>query len=425
MNRILKVRKSKLNGTVKISGAKNSALKLLSASILTNKDVVLYNSPNSLIDMKIHIEMLKNLGKECIIEYDRITIKESEQIRNTLRWGGDSIRNTLLIFGALLSRFGHAMVPLPGGCELGCNRKYDLHIDILSKMGANIYEDNGYLIGVAEKGLQGCEIDLLFRSVGATENAIISAVLAKGTTIIKNPHFNPEIEELVFFLEDMGANIKLENMKEIVIKGINKPLESKFAWRVIPDRLEALTYLIASCVTHSNIVIENFPFEYLNIPLSYLYNSNIEIKERDGNNIYKLLNNKIYPFEISCDSYPGITSDMKSLFTVLGLKIKGRSEIIDLRYPKRNKYIDELLKMKAVIGEVLNSNYRLAIYGGNKLIGTEVEATDLRGGVALLLAGLIAEGETIIHNANQIYRGYEHIDKKLKNLGANIELIEE
>ena len=134
---------------------------------------------------------------------------------------------------------------------------------------------------------------------------------------------------------------------------------------------------------------------------------------------------KIYPFEISCDSYPGITSDMKSLFTVLGLKIKGRSEIIDLRYPKRNKYIDELLKMKAVIGEVLNSNYRLAIYGGNKLIGTEVEATDLRGGVALLLAGLIAEGETIIHNANQIYRGYEHIDKKLKNLGANIELIEE
>lgn len=402
------VHKSRLVGQVELSGAKNAALKHLSASILTNEVVELTNSPNQLLDMKIHIEMLSKLGKSCNICNNSLLISEKNKISNSLKWEDRSIRNTLLILAALLTRFGEGCVPLPGGCNIG-DRKIDLHLMVLEKMGAKVWIEGSYLFAFSNSRLKGTDIFLPIRSTGATESAIICGSLAKGKTTIWNPHIRPEILDLIKMLCKMGANIKVNGQKNIEISGV-ECLHGVNHY-VIPDNLEAITWAIASVITNGDIEILNFPFEHLEVPLVFLRESGM--KYYKGKNSIIVRGGTPLPIDISTGPYPGINSDMQPLFAIYGACSCGESNIIDLRFPGRYGYAKELEKLGMkynLCGDILK------IQGGQPLIGNRVNAIDLRAGISLLLAGLVSEGETIIENAWQIERGYENLEKKLNSL---------
>lgn len=412
-NEVLKIKKGTLKGKVKVSGAKNSSLRLLAASLLTEGDIELSNFPNGLLDVQVHLEMLEVLGKSFTSEGDFVKISEDEtKTTNHLKWEDRSIRNTLLILGALTARWGEGRVPLPGGCKLG-ERKYDLHVMLLENLGAEVWEEDDYLCAKVNGRLKGNEIILPMRSTGATENSIICASLAEGTTTLWNPHIRPEIMDLIDMLQKMGSKIKVYGQKCIVIEGVEKLNGVKHS--VIPDNMEALTWAIGAVITNGDVEIENFPFEHLEVPLVFLRESGMKFYRGEKSLIVR--GGKSYPIEISTGPYPGINSDMQPLFAVYGAMSKGESKIIDLRFPGRYGYAEELAKMGMnykVEGEML------VIDGGTQLIGATVNALDLRAGIALLLAGLTAEGETVIENSWQIKRGYENLTEKLKGLGVNI-----
>lgn len=411
-NNIIKVSKSRLEGIVKVSGAKNSALRLLAASLLTDQRVKLHNFPNGLLDIQIHLEMLEVLGKSFSCEGNSVTITEKQKYTTTLAWEERSIRNTLLILGALTTRFGEGKVPLPGGCKLG-ERKYDLHLMLLEKLGAKVWEEGDYLCAKVEGRLKGEEIFLPIRSTGATENSIICASLADGTTTIWNPHIRPEIMDLIDMLSKMGAKIKVYGQKCIVIEGVEELKGVDHS--VVPDNMEALTWAIGSVITNGEVEIQNFPFEHLEVPLVFLRESGMKYFRGESSLIVK--GGAPYPVEISTGPYPGINSDMQPLFAVYGAMSRGESKIVDLRFPGRYGYAEELAKMGMdyhVEGDML------VINGGKLLKGSTVKALDLRAGIALLLAGLTSEGETIIDNSWQIRRGYENLNNKLIGLGVII-----
>lgn len=411
-NSTLKVTKAKLIGQVKISGAKNSALRLLAASLLTNEPVELYNFPHGLLDIQVHLRMLEVLGKSNTTVDDSIRILEnSNSLKTTLIWDERSIRNTLLVLGALITRFGEGRVPLPGGCSLG-DRKYDLHVMLLEKMGAKVWEEEGYLCAKVEGRLNGTDIHLPIRSTGATENAIICGTIAQGKTTVWNPHIRPEILDLIDLLKKMGAKIKVYGQKCIEIEGVDYLHGAKHT--VIADNMEAITWAIASVITNGDIEIINFPFEHLEVPLVFLRESGMKFYR--GYNSLIVRGGTPYPIEISTGPYPGINSDMQPLFAVYGACSQGESKIVDLRFPGRYSYAEELAKMGmsySVDGDLLK------IHGGKSLYGATVKALDLRAGMALFLAGLVAEAETIIEDAWQIERGYENFNQKLEGLISN------
>lgn len=412
-NEVLKIKKATLKGKVKVSGAKNSALRLLAASLLTEDNVQLSNFPNGLLDVQVHLEMLKVLGKNIISNGDFVQIEEDQsKTTNHLQWEDRSIRNTLLILGALTARWGEGRVPLPGGCKLG-ERKYDLHVMLLENLGAKVWEEDDYLCAKVEGRLKGNDIILPMRSTGATENSIICASLAEGTTTLWNPHIRPEIMDLIDMLQKMGAKIEVFGQKCIVIEGVEKLNGVKHS--VIPDNMEALTWAIGAVITNGDVEIENFPFAHLEVPLVFLRESGMKFYRGETSLIVR--GGESYPIEISTGPYPGINSDMQPLFAVYGAMSKGESKIIDLRFPGRYGYAEELAKM--------GMNYHvdgdmLVIDGGTPLTGTTVNALDLRAGIALLLAGFTADGETIIENSWQIHRGYENLQSKLIGLGVKI-----
>ncbi|OIQ21433.1 MAG: UDP-N-acetylglucosamine 1-carboxyvinyltransferase [Flavobacterium sp. MedPE-SWcel] len=406
----LSISRTKLNGLVKVSGAKNSSLRLLAASLLTEDTLHLTNFPNGLLDVQVHLKMLEALGKVVVSSEDTVTIsKGQENIKTQLIWDERSIRNTLLILGALTARYGEGKVPLPGGCKLG-ERKYDLHVMLLEKLGAEVWEEGDYLCAKAKEGrLMGNEIHLPMRSTGATENTIIASSLAKGKTVLYNPHIRPEIMDLIDMLTKMGAKIEVFGQRSIEIEGVDFLSSTKHA--VIPDNMEALTWAIGSVITNGEVEIENFPYEHLEVPLVYLRESGMKFYRGDTSLIVK--GGTPYPVEISTGPYPGINSDMQPLFAVYGAMSKGETKIVDLRFPGRYAYAEELAKLgvdSKVVGDML------VINGGNPLHGGTVKALDLRAGIALLLAGMTTDEEVIIEDDWQIYRGYENLEEKLKNL---------
>ncbi len=408
----MKVSKKRLNGQVKVSGAKNSSLRLLAASLLSDKKIILENYPSQLLDVIVHEGMLKALGKQIHhVSDDCVQINEvNQQPITQLIWNERSIRNTLLILGALTARFGKGKVPLPGGCKLG-ERKYDLHVLALETLGARVWEEGDYLCAEAKGGrLVGADINLSMRSTGATENSILMGVLASGNTKIFNPHIRPEIIDLITMLNKMGAKIKVFGQRSIEIVGVD--FLNGVTHSVIPDNMEALTWAIGSVVTGGDVEILNFPFEHLEVPLIYLRESGMKFYR--GENSLIVRGGEPYPIEISTGPYPGINSDMQPLFAVYGALSKGVSKVIDLRFPGRYGYAEELSKMG------LNYNVKgdmLEIIGGTPFKGgVNVKALDLRAGMALLLAGLTCEEPITIEDDWQILRGYENLDIKLKKL---------
>lgn len=413
-NRKLIVKKSVVSGKLSLSGAKNSALRMLAASLLTKNDIVLNNCPTNLIDMSIHTKMLRMLNKSISIRGDKLIISEHRPLAFELNWQGQSIRNTLLLLGALLARFGIAKVPLPGGCKLG-NRPFDLHENILRKMGASFWHDDNYIYAESKGKLQGVEIYLPIASNGATENSIITGCLAQGTTLVRNAHITPEILDLVSLLKKMGAKICIID-NNIIINGVNRLSGAEH--NIIYDNVEAITYVIATAITGGELEILNFPINTLKNILYKLQKIGIHFNQ-NGNNLHILGRKKYVSFDICAGIYPAIYSDMQPLFASLALFSNGKSSIRDFRWPNRYYYVPEFKKLRA---KAYIKDGKLYIIGNNNLVGTKLKANDIRSGASLLLAALGTHGTSTIYNAWQLDRGYEHIADKLRSINCNVEM---
>lgn len=409
---VLGLGKSRLVGKVQVSGAKNSVLRLMAASLLTGESVVLQNYPAQLLDAIVHAGMLEELGKVCTVDGDTLTISERAAPPGDLVWNGRSIRNTLLILGAMVARTGKGSVPLPGGCQLG-DRKYDLHELVLRTLGAEVWEEDNRLYASAPDGLKGGEIVLPLRSTGATENALIAGSLAKGRTTLWNPHIRPEILDLADFLRKMGAHIVVNGQESIVIEGAGSL--TGITHRVMPDNMEALTWLIGSVMTDGDVEIHDFPAQDLEVPLIFLRESGAKVF-RDGN-VAIVRAGRPYPVEISTGPYPGINSDMQPLFAAMGACARGESRVVDLRFADRYGYLNEFAKL-GITSRV--SGGMAIINGTSRITGGDVRALDLRTGAALALLGLVAEGRTNVADAWQIERGYDRFLGKLRSLGAEV-----
>lgn len=411
MHNDLIVRKSCLKGIVKVSGAKNSVLKLMTASLLTENEVTLHNYPSSILDAQIHVGMLEKLGKSCLLSANNtVIISEDFFPPSELIWDERSIRNTLLILGALTARTGAGAVPFPGGCQLG-DRSFDLHEMILRTMGASVWQDGDMLCAETSKnGLLGKDIHLPIRSTGATENAIMMGTLARGITRVWNPHIRPEILDLIKFLRKMGAKIHVYGQEHIEIEGVDSLTGTTHT--VIPDSIEAMTWLVGAVITGGDVEILHFPYSDLEVAIVHIRESGANFYRGEDSLIVR--GGTCYPLEISTGPHPGINSDAQPILAAYASQAMGESRIIDLRFPGRYGYAKEMGKMG--LRYSLEGNI-LRIFGeGGKLKGAEVEALNLRAGAALALCALTAEGETVIRNAWQIERGYNDFRMKLSNL---------
>ena len=403
---------TKLKGEVRISGSKNASLPIIAASILNGGKTTLYNVPN-IHDTQITLKILKKLGckikknKEKI-EINSMYITQNEISENLMR----EMRSTVILAGALIGRFKEATFSYPGGCDIGA-RPIDLHLKAFKKLGINIEEEYGFIRCSCDK-IIGTNIDLDFPSVGATENIILASVLAEGKTTITNAAREPEIVDLVKMLKKMGAKISGEGTNIIEINGVKKLEDVKY--RIMPDRIEAGTFLCAGAITGGNIKIINAIPEHLVPIISKLEEANCKIKI-ENNIIIIDAPQRLKAIEIKTMPYPGFPTDLQSIFGTVLSVAKGTSIITENIFENRFRYIAELKRMGAKIKQ---ENNVAIISGVKRLSGTAVQSTDLRGGAAMVLAGLEAKGITKVSNIEYILRGYEDIDKKLNKLGANI-----
>lgn len=404
-----------LTGTIKISGAKNSAVALIPAAILAKTNSTILNVPK-ISDIKYLIEITELLNCKIKIKDDTMFIDTSKikyhQIPEEL---SQMMRASYYYMGAMLAKFKKAEISFPGGCKIG-NRPIDLHLKGFQKLGVKIkQEKNKYTLTAKE--LIGTKIYLDFASVGATINIMLAAVGAKGTTIIENAAKEPEIVNIAAFLINMGAHITGAGTSTITIEG-EKELDNGII-EVFPDRIEASTYLIAGALIGKNLTIDGAIKEHINAVLDKLIEVGATFKI-DNNKILISKIKKVKPSNIKTLVYPGFPTDVQQPFTTLLTQAEGTSVIIETIYESRFKNTDYLNMMGA--STEYNGN-TLTIKGKTKLIGKEIYASDLRGGASLVLAGLIAKGTTIIDNTEHILRGYEDIVAKLQKVGAKIEEI--
>lgn len=414
--KVLKIHGGKdLEGKVKISGAKNSAVALLPATILCDDTVTLHNVPD-ISDVDALVDILNYLGAK-VDNYEeesyRIDTKQMQN-REIIEEMSNKLRASYYFMGALLGKYKKAVVSYPGGCSIG-SRPIDLHLKGFESLGAKIeYEENNIIISAEE--LKGSNIYLDFASVGATINIMFAAVKAEGTTIIDNAAREPEIVNIAMFLNSMGAKITGAGTSTIRIKGVKNMHSS--VHEVIPDRIEAGTYIMIGACACKSLVVENIIPEHLEALTQKLLEMGVDLKIEDDS-IYVSNKNKLKAVKIKTQVYPGFPTDMQQIMSSLMTKAEGRSVIEETIYENRFQNLYEIKKMGANVEINSNKGY---IFGPTKLRGKTVNATDLRAGASLVLAALIAEGTTTINNADYILRGYEHITEKLTSLGAKIEL---
>lgn len=414
--KVLKIHGGKdLEGKVKISGAKNSAVALLPATILCDDTVTLHNVPD-ISDVDALVDILNYLGAK-VDNYEeesyRIDTKQMQN-REIIEEMSNKLRASYYFMGALLGKYKKAVVSYPGGCSIG-SRPIDLHLKGFESLGAKIkYEENNIIISAEE--LKGSNIYLDFASVGATINIMFAAVKAEGTTIIDNAAREPEIVNIAMFLNSMGAKITGAGTSTIRIKGVKNMHSS--VHEVIPDRIEAGTYIMIGACACKSLVVENIIPEHLEALTQKLLEMGVDLKIEDES-IYVSNKNKLKAVKIKTQVYPGFPTDMQQIMSSLMTTAEGRSVIEETIYENRFQNLYEIKKMGANVEINSNKGY---IFGPTKLRGKTVNATDLRAGASLVLAALIAEGTTTINNADYILRGYEHITEKLTSLGAKIEL---
>lgn len=408
----------RLKGKVRISGAKNAVLPAITASLLTKDKLRLKNIP-LVKDVYTILTVMKELGANSNIKKNTLSIQvkkiKSEQTSYELV---QSMRASILVLGPLLARYGKALVALPGGCAIG-SRPIDLHIHGLEKLGASISLEHGYINATAEK-LHGTEIEFEKKTVGGTENLIMASSLALGETVLKNCSIEPEVINLCELLVKMGARIDGIGEETIRIKGVAEL--GGATHEIIPDRIEAGTFLVASALTRGDIVLTHVRPDHLDTVIEKLKYSGTQIEKLNNNSLRTIGSEKIRPQDITTSSYPGFPTDMQAQFIVLMTQASGMSIITETIFDRRFSHINELLRLGAII-EV--SGDKALVKGNTPLSGAETIATDLRASASLVLAGLIASGETIVNDVEHLDRGYEKLEGKLKSLGAKIERIKE
>lgn len=404
----------KINGEIDVNGAKNAVLPILAATILNEGTSIIHHCPK-IQDVYTMLEILEIVGAKVSWE-DHSVIIDTSSIdsfnipENLVR----KMRSSIILMGAFLSKYREVEISYPGGCSLG-PRPIDLHLKALKQMGASFVEEHGFIYAKVRGKLRGAKIYLGFPSVGATENVMLAAILGDGITVIQNAAKEPEIVDLQNFLNAMGANITGAGSDTIVIEGVEKLQDVEYT--VMGDRIEAGTYLVAAAITKGEIILKNTPIDCVQSCIAILERMGMQI--RHENDILYLKGAEfIQPVDlIVTRPYPGFPTDMQPQFMSLLTLAKGTSIIKETVFSSRYKHAEELMRMGA---DILPMNEIAVIKGKEKITGAEVQANDLRGGAALVLAALAAEGKSTVLGGEYIERGYEAIEEKLKQLGADI-----
>ena len=407
---------NKLKGQINISGSKNASLPILAATLLSSKKVNLKNLPK-VKDIETMINLLQSLGSKIRFKKKKLIINNSIQNKNFASYSlVKTMRAGILVLGPLLAKFGNAKVSLPGGCAIG-TRPIDIHLKAFSKLGVKYNITQGYVHASTPKGLVGSKIRFPKISVGATENLIIAASLAKGTTILSNCAIEPEIKDLVNFLNKIGCKIKWVGKRKIKIDGVNQINETTYS--VMFDRIEAGTYLVAAAATEGNLKIKNIIPKIIKTEIDTLrkIGTKIVVKKNQINVIGKKI---IKSINIKTAPYPGFPTDLQAQLMVLLCKANKKSLIKEDIFENRFMHVAELNRMGAQIS--INGN-KAIIQGNINFAAAELMATDLRASVSLILAALTANGKSVINRIYHLDRGYENIEKKLKKIGARIRRI--
>ncbi|MGC8926816.1 MAG: UDP-N-acetylglucosamine 1-carboxyvinyltransferase [Myxococcota bacterium] len=417
MDRLKIIGPTRLAGRVRISGAKNAALPCIAASILTDEPIILKNVPD-VSDVNSTIELMRYMGADADFDREGNRVRVSCKNLNRFEAPYDIVRKmraSSLVLGPLVTKYKRAKVSLPGGCAIGV-RPIDLHLKALSQMGADVRVEHGYVL-VNARQLKGIKFFFDIVTVTGTENIMMAAVFAKGTTVLENCAKEPEVVSLANMLNKMGAHIEGEGTDKIIIEGVKELRGCNF--RLISDRIEAGTYAVAAAITRGDILISNCEVEYFDNILIKLEEAGAEVT-RMKNSVRVSMNHRAKGFEIITMPYPGFPTDMQAQFVALATLADGSSVVKETIFENRFMHIPELMRMGADIEIKGNTAY---IKGVKKLSGANLMATDLRASAALVLAAVAADGESIINRIYHIDRGYAHLDSKMKLLGAKIERI--
>ena len=404
-----------LSGTVRVSGAKNSVLKIMAASLLAPGQYVLNNVPH-IADVRLMANLLETMGASISHQKDVMRIEIPEEMTPIAPYElVERMRASIVVLGPLLARFGKAKVSVPGGDDFG-HRPIDMHLKGLEELGASFTSSHGYIEGEAKR-LVGGKVLLNFPSVGATENLLMAATLAQGTTVIENAAREPEIADLVNFLNSMGAQITGEGTSTIQIEGVDhlSPIEHT----VIPDRIEAATYMAALGMTGGQIVIEEARLEHMEMLVEKLNEMGIDINQVDRG-VSVCVSKRLRSIDLATLPYPGVATDYKPFMVALLSISDGVGIVTENIFAGRFRYVDELIRMGA---DIRAEGHHAVVRGVERLSGAPVRAPDIRAGAALDLAGLAADGETLVGTANHIERGYQNLVGNLNSLGAKIELV--
>jgi UDP-N-acetylglucosamine 1-carboxyvinyltransferase len=418
MQKLIIKGKNKLSGSINISGSKNATLPILAAAILTSKSLTLKNIP-LVKDVYTMINLLKFIGinVEILKKKKILIIKNKKKLKTLAPYNLlKTMRAGVLVLGPLLAKYKKAKVSLPGGCAIG-TRPVNLHLFALKKLGAKIKIKNGYIYASVKNGLKGNIIKFPSISVGATENAILAAVSAKGKTIIANCAIEPEILDLILFLKKIGCEINFIGKRKILINGVNE--FKKAIHEIIFDRIELGTYLIAGALIGKKIILNRIDPKVIETEIKILKKMGVKMQVRKKK-IIVFESKKISSINVKTEAYPGFPTDLQAQIMVLMTKATGVSKVIESIFENRFMHVPELKRMGAKIN---TKNNVATITGPNNLSGAEVMATDLRASVSLVLAALIAENTTTINRVYHLDRGYENLEKKLKKCKANIHRI--
>lgn len=409
---------NRLSGEITVQGAKNSVLPVLAATILCKGDCAVHNCPD-LSDVDVSVKILEGLGCNCLRE-DNTVIVDSRDIssykipENLMR----EMRSSIVFLGAIIGRMGKAVISSPGGCELG-PRPIDLHLSSLEKLGVQIIEEHGYLYCDAVDGLKGAEITLGFPSVGATENIILAATCAEGVTVIHNAAKEPEISDLADFLNSAGARIYGSGSDTIYIYGVKSLGGTEHS--IIPDRIVASTYMAAAAITGGNVCLNGVMPSHMVATLSVFRDCGCEIDVKGKAIRVKARNKLLRVPTVRSLAYPGFPTDSGPIIISMLCLSKGTSVFVENIFENRFRYVDELKRL----GAKIKTEGKIALVEGvDRLSGANCKCTDLRGGAALVIAGLAANGKTVIGEIKHINRGYDNIVANLKALNADINIEE-
>lgn len=421
-------------GRVRVSGAKNSATRLLAAALLSDDEVVLQNFPTKLVDVGHKVGFARNMGADVALDDDaEEVVVNASQLASRLLTRDEfdvPIRTTYLLAASQLVRGSVARIPYPGGCPIGPGavggRGYDLHIMVWRALGCVAEERDDHIEVHAGRGLVGGEINFPITTVGGTENALLCAAVATGKTEILNAYITPEIEDLIALLRRMGADITVYGTSHIVVRGQGGVLAGA-RMPVMADRIEALTWIVYAILSGGQLTVEGVPFDSMTVPLLHIEHAGVDLF-RNSTSVHvtpeSLIEGRVQPFELATGAHPGVISDMQPFYVLLGLAGAGTSRVYDYRYPERISFVTELAKL--VKGDHLQAERgKITVHGPAEFVSGVAGSTDLRGSMAAVIAALCAPKRSVINDVQMAMRGYNDLAGKLARLGARIQIFDD